>query len=299
MSGTELRTGLVVANYGKSWAVEDDSGNIFLCHALRRCPQPCVGDRVRWQPADSDRGRIVEILPRASLLTRPGRAGRPRPVAANLDQVLIVIAPQPPYDLLLVDQYLVVCENHDLDPILVVNKIDLLDASGRQQLEKDLAPYRSLYAILQVSAKTGVGITALREVLTDKTSMFAGQSGVGKSSLLKTLIPDRDIRIGELSATTRRGRHTTTTAMLFHLPEGGAIIDTPGVAIFGLAGIDQRKLAYGYKEFRYWMERCRFNDCRHVNDLGCAVREAVERGEIHPQRYQRYLKLLEKLPEIS
>ncbi len=296
---TTTRTGLVVATYGKSWAVEDDNGDLFHCHTLRRCPQPCVGDRVRWQPADSGRGRIVEILPRRTLLTRPGRAGHPRPVAANLDQVLIVIAPEPPYDLLLVDQYLVVCENNDLLPSLVVNKIDLLDADKRRRLEADLAPYRPLYPILQVSAKTGVGITALRDVLKNRTSLFAGQSGVGKSSLLKTLIPDRDIRIGELSATTRRGRHTTTTAMLFHLPEGGAIIDTPGVAIFGLAGIDARKLADGYKEFRPYIERCRFNDCRHLDDLGCAVREAVERGEIAPERYRRYRKLMEKLPEIS
>ncbi len=296
---TTTLTGLVVATYGKSWAVEDDSGNIFHCHALRRCPQPCVGDRVRWQPADAGHGRIVEILPRTTLLTRPGRAGHPRPVAANLDQVLIVIAPEPPYDLLLVDQYLVVCENHDLLPLLVVNKIDLLDPDGRYRLETDLSPYRPLYPILQVSAKTGVGITALRDVLKNRTSLFAGQSGVGKSSLLKTLIPERDIRIGELSATTRRGRHTTTTAMLFHLPEGGAIIDTPGVAIFGLAGIDARKLAYGYKEFRPYIERCRFNDCRHLDDLGCAVQEAVERGEIAPERYRRYRKLMEKLPEIS
>lgn len=293
------RTGLVVAHYGRGWAVEDEQGEIFLCHALRRIPLPCVGDRVRWEQTDPGHGRIVEVLPRKTLLTRPGRGGRPRPVAANLDQVLIVIAPEPPYDLLLVDQYLVVCENHDLAPLLVVNKIDLLDPARRQRLDDDLAPYRALYPVLEASAKTGLGITALRDALKDKASMFAGQSGVGKSSLLRTLVPDRDVRIGELSATTRRGRHTTTTAMLFHLPEGGILIDTPGVAVFGLAGIDLRQLAHGYREFRPYIPRCRFNDCRHVDDLGCAVREAVKKGEISQARYRRYLKLLEKLPEIS
>jgi len=291
--------GLVVAHYGKGWAVEDEEGEIFLCHALRRCEVPCVGDRVLWERTDPGHGRIVEVLPRKRLLTRPGRGGKLRPVAANLDQVLIVIAPEPPYDLLLVDQYLVVCENHDLAPLIVINKIDLLDTPRRHRLDTDLAPYRPLYPLLEVSAKTGVGITALRDTLKGKASMFAGQSGVGKSSLLRTLIPDRDIRIGELSATTRRGRHTTTTAMLFHLPEGGVIIDTPGVAVFGLAGIDCRKLAYGYKEFRPYLGACRFNDCRHMDDPDCAVREAVEKGEISQARYRRYLKLLEKLPQIS
>jgi len=279
--------------------VKNDDGEVFVCQTRRHSCQPCVGDRVKWQPSDPGHGLIVEILPRRTLLARPGRRGRPRAVAANLDQVAIVIAREPSYDLLLVDQYLVVCENHQLEPAILLNKTDLLDTTIRKMVLQDLTPYRQLYPLLMVSARNGEGMEELGTLLRGKTSMFAGQSGVGKSSLLKSLIPDREVRIGGLSANTRRGRHTTTTALLFHLQDGEKLIDTPGVAVFGLAGIDTRKLAYGYREFRPFMERCRFNDCRHAGDLGCAVTEGVETGKIHPARYQRYLKLLDKLPRIS
>ncbi len=294
-----MQLGRIIAHFGKRWAVEGEAGQILLCHTRRHCAPPCVGDQIKWQPTDPGHGVIIEILPRRTLLTRPGRAGKLRPVAANLDQVLIVIAPAPAYDLLLVDQYLVVCEQHSLQSILLFNKTDLLNPSGRRHAEEDLAPYRNLYPLLFISARGGEGMARLRARLKNKTSLLAGQSGVGKSSLLKRLVPDKDIRTGELSPGTRRGRHTTTSAMLFHLPEGGDIIDTPGVAIFGLAGIDPGKLAWGYKEFRAYIERCRFNDCLHAGDLGCAVKQAVDKGEISLPRYRRYLKLLEKLPKIS
>ncbi len=291
--------GLVIAHFGRSWALESDDGRIALCEARRHCTPPCVGDRVMWQPTGPDHGIILEVLPRRTLLTRPGRGGKLRPVAANLDQVLIVIAPEPPYDLLLVDQYLVVCEHHHLQPVILLNKTDLVTPTEWSHIEADLAPYRNLYPLLSVSAKTGEGMEALHAILKGKTSMFAGQSGVGKSSLLKTLIPDKEIRIGALSSSTRRGRHTTTSAMLFHLKEGGDIIDTPGVSVFGLANIDPHRLADGYKEFRPFAEQCRFNDCRHAGDLGCRVKQAVDEGKISAARYRRYLKLLQKLPEIS
>ncbi|HHJ37841.1 MAG: ribosome biogenesis GTPase RsgA [Methylothermaceae bacteria B42] len=293
----EVRTGRVIAHFGKNWAVEEETGQIFLCNALRRLDQPCVGDWVRWEQTDARHGRIVEILPRKTLLVRPARGGKLRPTAANIDQVFIVIAPQPLYDLLLVDQYLVVCENRGITPIILFNKIDLTD--DRKSLEKELKSYLELYPFHYLSAKTGEGMEKLKSSMRCKTSMLAGQSGVGKSSLLHWLVPDKEIRVGELSKGTHRGRHTTTTAMLFHLPEGGDLIDTPGVAVFGLADIDEKQLAHGYKEFRPHIPHCRFNDCRHVNDQGCAVRKAVLQGKIDQGRYRRYLKLREKLPKIS
>ncbi len=293
----KVHSGRVIAHFGKSWAVEDETGRICLCHALRRLDQPCVGDRVHWEQTDGEHGRIVQILPRKTLLVRPARGGKLRPTAANVEQVFIVIAPQPQYDLLLVDQYLVVCENRGIASVILFNKIDLID--NRKVMEIELKPYLELYPFHYLSAKTGEGMKTLKSLMRGKTSMLAGQSGVGKSSLLHWLVPDKDIRVGELSRGTQRGRHTTTTAMLFHLPEGGDLIDTPGVAVFGLADIDERRLAWGYKEFRPHIPRCRFNDCRHVNDQGCAVREAVQQGKIDKGRYLRYLKLREKLPKIS
>jgi ribosome biogenesis GTPase len=293
------RLGRVVAWFGKEWAVEDATG-VFLAYPSARCQDlPCVGDWVEWEISNRY-GRILKVLPRQSLLTRPGHGGSVRPVAANVEQILIVIAPEPPYDLLLVDQYLVVCELHFLSAGLIFNKLDLLPVTQRSALlEEDLAPYARLYPVMLVSAKTGEGIAQLRTALQGKVSLLAGQSGVGKSSLLQCLIPNLKVRIGELSAGTRRGRHTTTSARLFHLPEGGDLIDTPGVSIFGLAGVTPQKLALGFKEFREFIARCRFADCRHADDLGCAVREAAQAGKLSRARYQRYLKLLEKLPHIS
>jgi ribosome biogenesis GTPase len=150
--------------------------------------------------------------------------------------------------------------------------------------------------LYKVSSKQSIGISALQTVLSQQTSMFVGQSGVGKSSLTNTLLPDKNLRINSVSETTRHGRHTTTAATLYHLLGGGYLIDSPGVAIFGLAGLSEAQLAWGYREFQPFIAKCRFNDCRHVNDKDCAVRLAVSNGEISTSRYQRFLKLREKMP---
>ncbi len=286
--GEKLRKGLVVSHFGRNWWVET-GGERYLCYAKRMEEPPRVGDRVLFEETTPGRGRILEVLPRKRVLYRPGK-GKRRAVAANVDQLFVVLAPEPPDDLLLLDQILVVCENAGISPKLVFNKIDLLSESSSQEIEKDLKPYLKLYPLFWVSARTGAGLERLQVELQGRVSMLTGQSGVGKSSLLRALVPDLSVRIGDLSP-KGTGRHTTTTAMLFHLPEGGAIIDTPGVNVFGLDGIDERALAYGFREFRPYMAKCRFANCHHTNDLGCAVREAVERGEIDRGRYERYLKL--------
>jgi ribosome biogenesis GTPase len=219
-------------------------------------------------------------------------------VAANLDQVLVVTATGPEPDWLLVDQYLAACEHRHLGAVLVLNKID--QAEDRERLRSMLADYEAIgYPILLVSAKTGEGLADLRTRLVGQCSMLAGQSGVGKSSLTNALLPDKQLRTRALSEKAGLGRHTTTTATLYHLPDGGDLIDSPGVAVFGLAEMTLGDLAAGYREFQAWLAACRFRDCRHVNDKGCAVREAVETGQISGARYQRYLKLLEKLQFID
>lgn len=300
MTGTEapraaLREGLVIAHLGRGLAVETGPGETILCHTRRNLGTAAVGDRVLWEPTEGRLGCVVEILERRSLLIRPARVQRSRPVAANLDQILIVLASQPRCDLLLLDQYLVIAENRGMKALLVFNKADLPDFS--ESLDPAAAVYAGIgYVTIPVSAKTGIGLEELKKRLQGHTSMLAGQSGVGKSSLTNALIPDRNLRTGELSRGTRHGKHTTTTTTLFHLPEGGDLIDSPGVAIFGLADITEHALAFGYREFRPFLDRCRFNDCRHGNDLGCAITTAVEQGTIHRARYERFLKLRDKLP---
>jgi ribosome biogenesis GTPase len=290
-----LLEGVVISHLGQGLAVEAPDGKIVLCQTRRRLGDVAVGDRVQWTPSeDGEQGRVEQVLPRRSVLMRPAYAGKTRVVAANLDRVFVVIAPSPEPDWLLLDQYLAVCEFRQIQAEIIYNKIDLAD--DRARALASLEDYvRIGYPTHALSARSGHGVAALKQALQDHCSMLAGQSGVGKSSLTNALLPDKNLRTGEISERSGLGRHTTTAATLYRLPEGGELIDSPGVAVFGLAGINGQDLAWSYREFQTLIPQCRFNDCRHINDKGCAVREATESGAIATARYQRYLKLLEKL----
>ena len=280
--------GLVLAHLGQGIAVEHEGG-VVLCQTLRRLDTVAVGDRVLWIQCAADQGRIEEILPRRSLLVRPSRNGKIRPVAANIDAVFVVFAVEPTCDFLLLDQYLAICENSNINAVLVLNKADLPITDS---IEQELVTYQQLgYPLYRVSAMTGTGLDDLKHALQNQVSIFTGQSGVGKSSITNAIIPDKALKTNTISATTKHGRHTTTAATLYHLPDGGDLIDSPGVAIFGLAELSESDLAHGYREFHAFLDRCQFNDCSHVLDKGCAVRAAMENGDISNSRYQRFLKL--------
>lgn len=284
--------GLVIAHLGQGIAVEHED-KIVLCQTLRRLDTVAVGDKVLWTQSAPDQGRIEAILPRRSLLSRPSRNDKVRPVAANLDAVFVVFAVEPTCDFLLVDQYLAICENSNIDAVLVLNKSDL---PITQSIEQELQTYCNLgYSLYRVSAKNKTGLEELKQTLKNQVSILTGQSGVGKSSLTNAIIPDKELKTNTISATTKHGRHTTTAATLYHLPDGGDLIDSPGVAIFGLAELSETDLAHGYREFQALLGQCQFNDCRHVLDKGCAVRVAVENGSISSTRYQRFLKLRGKM----
>jgi len=289
---TDLIEGLVISHLGQGIAVEV-AGEIILCQTRRKLETVAVGDQVKVTKSSPDQGRIEEILPRRSLLQRPSRNKKTRPVAANIDKIYVVFATEPHCDFLLIDQYLAICENRNIDAVLVLNKVDLTNI---KELEVELQQYQDLgYAMHKVSAMENIGISELKAALNNQISMFAGQSGVGKSSLTNAIIPDKQLKTNTVSEITKHGRHTTTAATLYHLPEGGDLIDSPGVAIFGLADMTEQQLAWGYREFQPLFDQCRFNNCRHLKDKDCAVRAAAEAGEIPMQRYQRYLKLIEKM----
>lgn len=289
-----LTEGLVLSHLGQGLAVESPTGEILLCQTRRQLSGVAVGDRVLWSAQENQQGRVEKILPRRSLLTRPAHGGRVRPVAANLDRIIVVVAPEPEPDWLLVDQYVAACEHRSLAVSLLINKIDRLKETSR--LENALKPYRDMgYPCHLVSAKTGEGLGTLRASLVDQCSMLAGQSGVGKSSLTNVLLPGKNLKTRELSEKAGLGRHTTTAAMLYHLPEGGDLIDSPGVAVFGLAEMSAADVAWGFSEFRAHLNHCQFNDCRHIQDKGCAIRAAVESRSIAVERYERFLKLLTKM----
>lgn len=293
-------TGTVISHLGKSLAVEAPDHQIIACHTLRRLGTAAVGDQVLWEKLGCDQGRVLKILPRVSVLTRPTHNGRSRPVAANLTRLLIVFAPKPRCDFLLVDQFLAICEYRGIAPILLFNKIDLPQDEERKSLEHHLSVYEQLgYALFRVSAKQQSGLDLLREALAGHTNMLVGQSGVGKSSLTNTLLPDKNVRIGALSQASQHGKHTTTAATLFHLPGGGHLIDSPGVAVFGLDKLSEQDLAYGYREFHRYLPECHFNDCRHMDDKGCAIVDALNQDKINRQRYNRFVKLLGRLPRAQ
>lgn len=289
-----LKEGRVVAHLGQGIAVETDA-TFVLCQPLRKLETIAVGDQVLWSPVSADQGRIEQILPRRSLLTRPSRNAKIRPVAANIDTVYVVVATEPECDLLLVDQYLAVCENSGIEAGIVVNKTDL---PASETIEQELLTYQHLgYPVYRISTLTGTGLADFQAVLRNKTSLLAGQSGVGKSSISNVLLPDKNLKTNAISAASKLGRHTTTAATLYAFPGGGALIDSPGVSIFGLADMDRRQLCQGYRELAELAEKCLFNDCCHELDKGCAVREAAETSEQINARYRRFLKLTAKMPK--
>lgn len=286
------KEGLVIAHLGQGIAVEHN-GEIILCQPLRKLETVTVGDKVLWSLVAPEQGRIEALLPRKSVLSRPSRNDKIRPVAANIDNVFVVFAVEPFCDFLLLDQYLAICENREFRASLILNKTDL---PLSDEIEKELENYVSLgYDLFRVSATKSESLSELKKALRGQVSIFTGQSGVGKSSLTNALIPDKNLKTNTVSATTKHGRHTTTAATLYHLPEGGDLIDSPGVAIFGLADISRGQLAQGFREFQPFLENCKFNDCSHHQDKGCAVRAAVEKGDIPMPRYERFLKLHEKM----
>ncbi len=289
---SETLEGLVIAHLGQGIAVEHN-GEIILCQPLRKLDMVTVGDKVLWSLVAPEQGRIEALLPRKSVLSRPSRNEKIRPVAANIDNVFVVFAVEPFCDFLLLDQYLAICENRAFQASLILNKTDL---PLSDEIENELANYVNLgYALYRVCANNVESLSELKQALRGQVSIFTGQSGVGKSSLTNTLIPDKNLKTNTVSATTKHGRHTTTAATLYHLPEGGDLIDSPGVAIFGLADISRGQLAQGYREFLPFLAKCKFNDCSHHLDKGCAVRTAVENSEISTSRYERFLKLHEKM----
>ena len=290
---------LVLVSYGSHGVVLLPDGERKRCKFRRKVGRPFCGDRVLVARAD-DASLVVEsILPRRNYFVRADERQRQHVIAANLDQVLIVVAARPLPSRDLMERYLVAVHSLGIEPVIVLNKTDLEvpqdeSAAGATVLSH-MPEYEALgYPVIRTSCKTEPGISALKPVLKDRTSILVGQSGVGKSSLINQLLPDLDIQTGALSTSTGKGTHTTTSTILYQFTGGGYLIDSPGVWEYGIWTLENHELMAGFIEFEPWLGQCRFNNCVHATEPDCAIKQAVADGHIRDWRYQSYLRLLEQ-----
>lgn len=295
--------GLVISRFGKHADVESKDGTQYRCNIRRTIPSLVTGDRVVWRASTDETSGIIEAVhERHSVLTRPDYYDGIKPIAANIDQIFIVSAILPELSLNIIDRYLVACETLHIKPIIVINKVDLLSDEDRQFVAELMQIYERIgYKVINVSNYTGEGIAELEKELIDKTTIFAGQSGVGKSSLLNSLLAEDNINIdvGEVSDGSGLGQHTTTASRLYHFPHGGDVIDSPGIREFGLWHLEPDQVTQGFIEFREYIGHCKFRDCKHLDDPDCAIRQAVEEGNIAEERFDNYHRILESMADVK
>jgi ribosome biogenesis GTPase len=323
VSPTAIVRGVVLSGTGGVWRVQTETGETIEASMRGRLKKSdsgkradgslrrdtvssaagklklAVGDDVHLEPGDrGESWAISDILPRRSKLARraPGGGHGERLIAANVDQVVIVFAaakPDPHERML--DRFLVIAEANDLSARIIINKVELV---GEAKVRERFAAYeRAGYPLHLTAVKTGLGLDFLREMLDGRRSVLTGPSGVGKSSLLNTVFPGANLRVGEISESVNKGRHTTVGAVMLPLPgvEGGYVIDTPGLREVGLWELPVENLDRCFPEIIARRDECRFADCRHVSEPACAVREAVRTGDVSRERYESYLHLREEL----
>jgi ribosome biogenesis GTPase / thiamine phosphate phosphatase len=285
-------TGLVVATHGRHFVVRGKDAERIVCVTRGKKAGPACGDQVRYISTAPGQGAIDSILPRSNLFYRSD-AIRTKLLAANLTQLCTVVGAEPPFSEDLLGRSLVAAEATKIAILIVLNKIDLHEPAALAR--ERLAPYRELgYCIVEVSLKSApaIAIEALTARLGNETTVLVGQSGMGKSSLLNRMVPDAQAATREISEALHSGKHTTTDARLYFLPgPGGTLIDTPGFQEFGLAHLTPGEIERAFPELRAYLGRCKFYNCTHLIEPGCAVREALAEGHIAGRRYDLFATL--------
>ena len=304
MTEASTEHAIVLQGTGGLWQVRTEGGETRSVSMRGRLKKEtgdaiklAVGDDVVLERDERNSNWVItEIRERRSKLARraPGGARGERVIAANIDQVVVVFAaanPEPHPRML--DRFLVIAEGNDLKARIIINKIDLVDVAATRERFADYT--RAGYPLHFTSVKRGDGLDEVRETLSGRVSVLSGPSGVGKSSLMNTLFEGLNLRVGEISESVNKGRHTTVGAMLHPLPGGGAVVDTPGLREVGMWGLDPDALDVCFPELRPYLNQCRFRDCTHAVEPGCAVRAALDAGEISHARWESYLKLRAEL----
>ncbi|MDX1346751.1 MAG: small ribosomal subunit biogenesis GTPase RsgA [Thiomicrorhabdus chilensis] len=300
----EEQTGLVITSFGKRVLVEGEDGEKHNCAIRQHLGKLVAGDRVIWQSdMEANSGVVVSVLPRSHELSRPGFRGQTRMVAANIDFIGVVTPVVPGIHPDMIDRYLVAAQQLDIPVVIIINKVDLLQSDDEWEAVAELLePYDEMgIELVAASCVSQEGLNDLRAIMSNKNSVFVGPSGAGKSSLINALIPDLDIRTGELSDASGLGKHTTTNSILYHLPEstpglddGGNLIDSPGVRQFSPMPCSLAELESMYPDFAPFLGQCKFNNCTHTIEPQCAIKAAVENGDIAYSRYQSFQRLREE-----
>ena len=306
-------TGLVYKSTGSWYIVRDEKNQfwnarmkgVLKLDEITSTNPVAVGDQVSFEIESEAAATAVisDILPRHNYINRqsPRHKHQHHIVAANLDQTLLVATlKEPKTSQGFIDRFLVAAAMYHVTPLIVFNKADLYRQKEMDRYEALRTMYESIgYRVLLVSAVTGQGMDALLQTLTDKTTLLSGHSGVGKSSLLNMWFPGMNRKTQDVSGWSGKGQHTTTFAEMFDLPQGGKIIDTPGMREFGLVDISKQELSHYFSEMKSLLPDCQFNNCQHYNEPGCAVKKAVLEGRIHEDRYISYLSILDSIEEKS
>jgi ribosome biogenesis GTPase len=301
---SQCQRGRVLSVFGLTSLVQAENGQQVHC-SVRRLLKTlntdqryivAAGDRVWFRPEQGNEGVIERVEPRSGMLCRTSK-GRRHVIVTNVDQLLIVTsAAEPHLKPNLIDRFLVTAEKFHIRPIICINKIDLVDANDLQPLAGVFGQLG--YDIVMVSAKTGFGIERLTNLVRGQESVVAGQSGVGKSSLLNAIEPQLDLRVREVSAENQKGKHTTTTAQLIPLAAGGFLVDTPGIRQFQLWDVIPEEVAGYFRDLRPYVNNCRFDDCTHLHETDCAVKDAVADGRLDARRYESYCQIFDE-PEMK
>jgi ribosome biogenesis GTPase len=303
----------VYKSTGSWYIVKDESGQfrnarmkgVMKLDDITSTNPVAVGDKVdiELQTDTDNAAMIIDINDRNNYINRqsPRHKHQQHIVASNLDQsLLLATLKEPRTSQGFIDRFLVASEMYHVPAVIVFNKSDLYKAKELQKYEQWKEMYRSVgYQVYLISAEKNEGIDEIKEVLKDKITLISGHSGVGKSSLLNVIMPDMNLKTGDVSGWSGKGQHTTTFAEMFDLPFGGRIIDTPGMREFGLVDIEKQEVSHYFPEMRDRLNNCQFNNCLHYNEPGCAIKEAVEGGDIHEDRYISYLGIMGSIEEKS